>query len=209
MNLKTLKTINLILVILAIGVGTWLLYEWRVSESLNQEEERTSETYYAAILEGSKRLPSIWVQSPNLIRVGEKRTFTINVKGLGWNDEVTSPPQVGVYMGDRLIATYEYPESISDSIVHGATGERLYRFIFNSPLTTGSCRLVAKAKTNRISYSTSTDSVKIGDLYFSYHNFQELISDNSELTSLYSSKDASRFDSLGTITTEYQIRVVR
>ena len=76
------------------------------------------------ILELLKNMPAVAAAGDNQLKVNEERKFTINVKGLGENDEVTTPPEVKVFKDGTEMGTLKYPQDIQDSIVHGTTGER-------------------------------------------------------------------------------------
>lgn len=210
MNPKTLKRINLILVILTIGTGVWFFTAWRENEALEKEHERISEQYYAFIIEGLKTMPSLWVEATHKMRTGETREFTLSVTKLGENDEVVVPPKVSVFHGDSLMYEIEYPTSIVDSIVHGATGERLYRLRFTAPMQEGIYKLVATAQTNRLSLTTdSLAPIKLGILSISKNDFEAMIADDRILAETYRNLTASTLDSLMKLTTTIDIQVIR
>lgn len=123
------------------------------------------------ILELLKNMPAVAAAGDNQLKVNEERKFTINVKGLGENDEVTTPPEVKVFKDGTELNTLKYPQDIQDSIVHGATGERLYRFTWKAVTGPGTYELWVQAGTNRVSLTPDlTDGeakIKVGTLEFS------------------------------------------
>jgi len=122
------------------------------------------------ILELLKNMPAVAAAGDNQLKVGEERKFTIHVKGLGDSDEVTTPPEVKVYREGIEMQTLKYPEDIQDSLLHGAQGERLYRFTWRADMGPGTFELWVQAGTNRVSLQPDLDAgtakVKVGSLEF-------------------------------------------
>ncbi|MBN1447156.1 MAG: hypothetical protein JXA28_04440 [Bacteroidetes bacterium] len=137
------------------------------------------------ILELLKNMPAVAAAGDNQLKVGEERKFTINVKGLGEQDEVTTPPEVKVFKDGLEMQTLRYPEEIQDSVVHGATGERLYRFTWKAESGAGTYELWVQAGTNRVSLTPDIDAgqakIKVGTLEFSRDEITEALNSDPEL----------------------------
>ncbi|HOJ04154.1 MAG TPA: hypothetical protein PK916_09125 [Bacteroidota bacterium] len=138
--------------------------------SLLQQQRLLEVKNRKIILELLKNMPAVAAAGDNQLKVGEARDFTISVKGLGDNDDVTTPPVVKVYKDGTEIETLTYPEAISDSILHGSSGERLYRFNWKADKGPGIFELWVQAGTNRVSLQPDieegTARVKVGSLEF-------------------------------------------
>ncbi|MFZ1730702.1 MAG: hypothetical protein WBQ23_10480 [Bacteroidota bacterium] len=123
------------------------------------------------ILELLKNMPAVAAAGDNQLKVGEERKFTINVKGLGENDEVTTPPEVKVFKDGTEMGTLKYPQDIQDSVINGVSGERIYRFTWKADAGPGTYELWVQAGTNRVSLTPDlTDGeakIKVGTLEFS------------------------------------------
>lgn len=139
--------------------------------SLLMQQRALEEKNRKIILELLKNMPAVAAAGDNQLKVGEIRNFTISVKGLGEQDEVTTPPEVKVYKDGAEIGVLNYPDNITDSIIHGATGERMYRFNWQAPAGPGTYELWVQAGTNRVSLTPDLDEgqakVKVGTLEFS------------------------------------------
>ncbi|PLX28208.1 MAG: hypothetical protein C0600_10150 [Ignavibacteria bacterium] len=137
------------------------------------------------ILELLKNMPAVAAAGDNQLKVGEERKFTINVKGLGEEDEVTTPPEVKVFKDGLEISSLRYPEQIEDSVVHGATGERLYRFTWSADNGPGTYELWVQAGTNRVSLTPDIDQgaakIKVGTLEFSRKEIRTALDSDPEL----------------------------
>ncbi|MDT8322970.1 MAG: hypothetical protein RRA94_02575 [Bacteroidota bacterium] len=137
------------------------------------------------ILELLKNMPAVAAAGDNQLKVGEERKFTINVKGLGEQDEVTTPPEVKVFKDGTEIESLRYPEQIQDSIVHGATGERLYRFTWKADNGPGTYELWVQAGTNRVSLAPDIDrgsaKIKVGTLEFTRKEISAALDSDPEL----------------------------
>lgn len=127
------------------------------------------------ILELLKNMPAVAAAGDNQLKVGEERRFTISVKGLGTEDDVTTPPEVTVYRDGAVVETLGYPRDISDSLLHGSTGERLYRFDWKAAHGPGAYELWVNAGTNRVSL-VSDDKVKVGTLEFTRKEIHNALS---------------------------------
>lgn len=140
-------------------------------EHLLMQQRMLEEKNRKIILELLKNMPAVAAAGDNQLKVNEERKFTINVKGLGENDEVTTPPEVKVFKDGTELNTLKYPQDIQDSIVHGATGERLYRFTWKAESGPGTYELWVQAGTNRVSLtpdlSDGEAKIKVGTLEFS------------------------------------------
>lgn len=123
------------------------------------------------ILELLKNMPAVAAAGDNQLKVGEERKFTINVKGLGDKDEVTTPPEVKVFKDGAEMSTLKYPQDIQDSVVNSRSGERIYRFTWKADGGPGTYELWVQAGTNRVSLTPDlTDGeakIKVGTLEFS------------------------------------------
>ncbi|MBE0643087.1 MAG: hypothetical protein IH600_03320 [Bacteroidetes bacterium] len=137
------------------------------------------------ILELLKNMPAVAAAGDNQLKVNEERKFTINVKGLGENDEVTTPPEVKVFKDGTEMGTLKYPQDIQDSIVHGATGERLYRFTWKAEAGPGTYELWVQAGTNRVSLTPDLDDgeakIKVGTLEFSRKEIRSALDSDPDL----------------------------
>ncbi len=137
------------------------------------------------ILELLKNMPAVAAAGDNQLKVNEERKFTINVKGLGENDEVTTPPEVKVFKDGTEMGTLKYPQDIQDSIVHGATGERLYRFTWKASSGPGTYELWVQAGTNRVSLTPDLDEgeakIKVGTLEFSRKEIRSALDSDPDL----------------------------
>jgi hypothetical protein len=137
------------------------------------------------ILELLKNMPAVAAAGDNQLKVGEERKFTVNVKGLGEQDEVTTPPEVKVFKDGTEIQSLHYPEQIQDSIVHGATGERLYRFTWKADNGPGTYELWVQAGTNRVSLTPDIEQgaakIKVGTLEFSRKEIRSALDSDPDL----------------------------
>ena len=137
------------------------------------------------ILELLKNMPAVAAAGDNQLKVGEERKFTINVKGLGEQDEVTTPPEVKVFKEGTEVETLRYPEQIQDSVVHGATGERLYRFTWKADDGAGTYELWVQAGTNRVSLTPDIEEgqakIKVGTLEFSRDEIRNALDSDPDL----------------------------
>ncbi len=137
------------------------------------------------ILELLKNMPAVAAAGDNQLKVGEERKFTINVKGLGEQDEVTTPPEVKVFKDGTEVETLRYPEQIQDSVVHGATGERLYRFTWKADNGAGTYELWVEAGTNRVSLTPDIEEgkakIKVGTLEFSRDEIRTALDSDPDL----------------------------
>lgn len=137
------------------------------------------------ILELLKNMPAVAAAGDNQLKVGEERKFTINVKGLGESDEVTTPPEVRVFKDDVEMGTLRYPEDIQDSVVHGKLGERMFRFTWKADTGPGVYTLWVQAGTNRVSLMPDVEAgdskVKVGTLEFSRNEIQSALESDPDL----------------------------
>ena len=168
MSIRLLKILNASLLFITLMAAGALYLATRHHSKLESEIRTATDHRNDLILENLKSMPSIDVSCTNNISPGASRKFTINVKGLGEQDEVTTPTQARLLLKDSLIQEYNYPEDIQDSVVHGATGERLYRFILVAPRAEGLYTLIVTSGTNRVSLtpdiSAGQANIKIGTL---------------------------------------------
>ncbi|MFZ1730418.1 MAG: hypothetical protein WBQ23_10060 [Bacteroidota bacterium] len=158
--------------------------------SLLMEQRNLEEKNRSIILELLKNLPTVSTAGVSEMGVGEIRWHTIGVKGLGDNDNVTTPPVVLVMNGDMVIDTLSYPEDIQDSVVNRKSGstlntsERLYSFPWKAPPIAGSYSLIVQAGTDRIATVTAavpTDTIKVGSLHFKRRDIQNAIDSDPSL----------------------------
>lgn len=152
--------------------------------SLLMEQRNLEEKNRTIILELLKNLPTVSTAGVSEMGIGEVRWHTIGVKGLGDNDNVTTPPLVLVTNGGMIIDTLSYPEEIQDSVVNRKSGttlntsERLYTFPWKAPSIAGNYALIVQAGTDRIaSFATTVDSdtIKVGSLHFERRDIQSAI----------------------------------
>ncbi|MDX9758594.1 MAG: hypothetical protein RBU27_05490 [Bacteroidota bacterium] len=152
--------------------------------SLLMEQRNLEEKNHKIILELLKNLPTVSAAGVSEMGVGEVRWHTIGVKGLGDNDNVTTPPLVLVMNGDKIIDTLSYPEEILDSVVTRKSdstlnaSDHLYSFPWKAPSIAGNYALIVQAGTDRIAtFATAVDSdtIKLGPLHFQRHEIQNAI----------------------------------
>lgn len=153
--------------------------------SLLMQQRMLEEKNRKIILELLKNMPAVAAAGDNQLKVGEERKFTISVKGLGEQDEVTTPPEVKVFKEGAEIGTLRYPEQISDSVMHGATGERMYRFNWKAPAGPGTYELWVQAGTNRVSLTPDINEgkakVKVGTLEFTREDIRSALDSDPDL----------------------------
>lgn len=137
------------------------------------------------ILELLKNMPAVAAAGDNQLKVNEERKFTIHVKGLGDEDEVTTPPEVKVYKEGVEVQTLKYPQDIQDSLLYGTKGERLYRFTWKADKGPGIFELWVQAGTNRVSLQPDIDEgtakVKVGSLEFSRKEIRSALDSDPDL----------------------------
>lgn len=130
------------------------------------------------ILELLKNMPAVAAAGDNQLKVNESRYFTVRVKGLGEEDDVTTPPLVHVYKEGNEIQTLRYPTDIRDSTLQSTTGERVYRFNWKADQGPGRFEFWVEAGTNRIELQPELGRealVKVGSLTFKREEIQKAI----------------------------------
>ena len=145
---------------------------------LMAQQRNLEEKNRRIILELLKNMPAVSSAGDNQLKINETRSFTVSVKGLGDRDDVTSPPLVNVMKDGQIVATLTYPGVVKDSVIHGSTGERLYRFDWTADKGPGRFELMVQAGTNRVAFvpdETGDARVKVGSLEFSERDIQTAI----------------------------------
>ena len=140
-----------------------------------------------------KNQPVVSAASDNSLEVGESRSFTVGVKGLGEKDNVTVPPVVYVFRGenadvsDTLNAFQKvYPEALPTQTI----GMRLYSFDWQGN-SSGFYTFRVSAGTNRIDFlgmEENEPTVKIGSLNFASKEIDEVIRKDKDLQDMLRNK---------------------
>lgn len=188
-------------------MALWLVTEVQRNDELQLRDRETEKEFHAVILEALKVVPSMELTAPLTMSPGQDYNIAIRVKGLGENDEVYDPPMVTLFNRDSVFLTLNYPIDIIDSIVHGATGERLYSFQLRAPRMPGAYRLHVAAATNHIMYSAESNSVKLGALEYPIDTFMDIISGLGTMPELIHIADPSVQDSVGKVSADYIFNV--
>ena len=144
---------------------------------LLQQQRLLEEKNRKIILELLKNMPAVAAAGDNQLKVGEARSFTIRVKGLGDKDDVTTPPTVHVYKDGLERQTLKFPGDIRDT-VQNVTGERVYRFTWKADQGAGRFEFWVEAGTNRIELRPELGKeavVKVGSLEFKRDEIQKAI----------------------------------
>jgi len=145
---------------------------------LLKQQRELEEKNRRIILELLKNMPAVSAAGDNQLKVNESRYFTIRVKGLGENDDVTTPPTVHVYKDGVESQILRYPENIRDSTLESTSGERVYRFDWKADQGAGKFEFWVEAGTNRIELQPELGSnalVKVGSLDFKREEIQRAI----------------------------------
>jgi hypothetical protein len=144
---------------------------------LLQQQRALEEKNRKIILELLKNMPAVAAAGDNQLKVGESRSFTIRVKGLGDRDNVTTPPTVHVYKDGLEKQTLKFPGDIRDT-AQNIVGERLYRFTWKADQGAGRFEFWVEAGTNRIELRPELGKdaqIKVGSLEFSRDEIQKAI----------------------------------
>jgi hypothetical protein len=150
---------------------------------LRREQRALEEKNRRIILELLKNMPAISAAGDNQLKVNEERWFTIRVKGLGDRDTVTKPPSVTVKKDGVDIQTLQYGREITDSVMHGISGERIYRFNWKADQGAGAFEFVVDAGTNRVQLSSDLAAdaeVKVGSLKFTKEEIEKALKSDPE-----------------------------
>lgn len=158
-------------------------------ELLLEQQRALEEKNRKIILELLKNMPTVAAVGNNQLKVGDSRTFTISVKGLGDQDEVTTPPEVDVYKEGvpTPLEVLNYPANIQDSTLESTTGTRLYKFDWTADLGPGTFEFRVRAGTNRVEIKMNPEPggaeemVKVGRLEFTREEIQNAIDSDPQL----------------------------
>jgi hypothetical protein len=171
---------------------------------LRREQRALEEKNRRIILELLKNMPAVSAAGDNQLKVNEERWFTIRVKGLGDKDTVNKPPTVSVLKDGVEVQTLTYGMEIRDSVMHGITGERIYRFNWRADKGAGRFEFLVNAGTNRVQLTSDLRSdakVKVGSLDFTKEEIEKALKSDPETANnpveLYISRsenlDAARY----------------
>ena len=139
----------------------WLLEQARLKQTIASMIENLQSAVPVSVMRGATEM-----------KVGETRTFTFAVSGLGARDEVTVNPTIAVRSRGVTIDSLIYPLTIRDSVLRNEHGERIYQFAWRAPRT-GEYEFAARTGTN-FTETRDEDSVKIGPLVIARDLFQEI-----------------------------------
>ncbi|MBL0177212.1 MAG: hypothetical protein IPP94_18535 [Ignavibacteria bacterium] len=139
----------------------WMREQARLKRALADMIENLSSTVPVSVIRGATEMA-----------VGETRSFTFTVSGLGARDEVTVAPTIVISRNGSLVDSLTQPGAIVDSVHRNAHGERVYRFAWRAP-SVGQYEFRSLTGTNFIDH-VNADSVKIGPLVIARRVFEEV-----------------------------------
>ena len=151
-----------------------------------REQERLIQLVIAEYIE---TMPVAQTNGNNQMKVGETKTFTLEIRGVGEHDQITEPPSVQVLRDGVVVRQFKAGDGLRE-VDSARDGSRIYVFDWKAP-STGRYMFAGSTGTDRI--SARGGMIKLGGLLFPIEqikryvlNIEDIINASEHITdSLY------------------------
>ncbi|MFZ1731661.1 MAG: hypothetical protein WBQ23_13355 [Bacteroidota bacterium] len=139
------------------------------------QQMRERDMLRLVIQEMMQTLPVLNTEGSNQMKVGETRTFELQLQGVSSGDRVTRTPEVVIKRGGVMIDSMKLGDGIRE-VPSQTDGERRFAFDWRAPAS-GSYTFSSTTGTDRISVGSDNINVKLGSLSIPFDVIAAIVPD--------------------------------